>query len=228
MAEIEDIQKLEVTDTTEINQELTKFRSGYYRNNFRLLVSLVFLLGIIDIVLVVTVFYLYIVQPKVPQEFYTTNLYNGEVTKIYPLDQPLLKSTDLAQWVQNAVIDSFKFNFVNYQDAFNNVKKYYTVDGWDAFSDSLNKSGVLDGLIAQKLFLSAAPAGKLVILDDGVTNGHHAWRVRMPVTLTFATSENAAPQSQQKITVNAIIVRVPNIDNPESIAIEQLDIGWQR
>lgn len=226
MAEIADIQKLKVIDTTEIDQELVRFRKGYYRNNFRLLAALALVLGIINVALIVLVFNLYLIQPKVPQEFYTSNLYNGEVTKIYSLAQPLIKSSGLTQWAQDVVITSFTFNFVNYQDVFKDIKKYYTSVGWDFFSDSLDKSRIIDTLTMSKFFLSAVPAGKAVILDDGVVRGFHAWQVQIPMLLHFKASENdVTPKIQQKIMVNAIIIRVPDVENPENIAIDKISIS---
>ena len=48
MAEIEDIENLEIFDTEQLDQELTRFRSGYYRDKFRLLAGITFFLALIN------------------------------------------------------------------------------------------------------------------------------------------------------------------------------------
>jgi len=229
MAEIKDIENLEVIDTQQLDLELARFRSGYYRDKFRLLAKVTFFLVIINVALVGVVFYLYWTQPKVPQEFYTSNLYNGDNTSIYPLDHPMVKPKKLIDWAQKAMLESFTFNFVNYNEALEEVKKYYTVKGWNELNNSLSKSGLLGNITKNKFFLATMAENNAKILDDGVVNGHHAWRVRMPVILTFKTSENATnSQLQQKAVIDAIITRIPDIDNPESIGIDSINISWEK
>jgi hypothetical protein len=229
MAEIEDIQNLDIIDTERLELELGRFRSGYYRDRFRLLAGVIFFLAIINAILVAVVFYLYLVQPKVPEEFYTSNLHNGANARIYSLDQPLLKPKNLIEWTQNSIVKSFDFNFVNYREAFDNIRKYYTENGWNTFHELLSKSKLIDIITSNKYFLSSDVAGDAVILEDGIVNGHHAWRLRIPMVLKFKTSEHhdARPHMQQKVTVDAIIVRVPNIENPESIGIDSLNLAWE-
>jgi intracellular multiplication protein IcmL len=203
---------------------LDRFRSGYYRDKFRLYARWTFFLAIFNAILVAIILYLYLVQPKVPQEFYTSNLYNGNNDKIFPLDQALLKPSKLIDWAQNILNKTFTFNFVNYNEIFDDSKKYYTDKGWDSFNNALEKTRLLDVVIENKYFLSATAAGTPVILDDGVVQGHHAWHVRAPVVLVFKTSDNAAAQMQKNATLDAIIIRIPDIDNPENVAIDNLTI----
>jgi intracellular multiplication protein IcmL len=229
MAEIEDIANLEIFDTEQLEQELARFRSGYYRDKFRLLAGITFFFALVNVVLVAVVFCLYLVQPKIPMDFYTSNLYNGKNTSIYPLDHSLVKPKKLVEWAQTSIVKSFNFNFVNYNDVFDNIKQYYTENGWNEYNNTLSKSGLLDNVINSKFFLSTIAPSSAIILEDGVVNGHYAWRVRMPIILIFKASENAAgPHVEQKITVDAIITRVPDVENPESVNVDSLNISWQK
>lgn len=229
MAEIEDIANLEVFETEQLDRELARFRSGYYRDKFRLAVGVTFFLALVNVALVILLFGLYLAQPRVPMDFYTSNLYNGDNTRIYPLDQAVVVPKKLIAWAQNSIVNSFDFNFVNYNDRFDNIRKYYTTKGWKEFNATLSKSGLLDNIISNKLFLSTITSSGAIILEDGIVNGHYAWRIRMPLVLVFKSVENtAAPHTEQKIMIDAIISRVPDIENQESVNIDSLSILWQK
>jgi|GEM_PF-3513505 len=229
MAEIENIENLEVVDMEQVEQELERARTGYYRDKYRLLVVITLLFSAVNIILIIVLFYLYLSQPKVPQEFYTSNLYNGYNTSIYPLDSPLINSDKVMEWASSLIIKTFNFNFVNYLNIFNEIKLSYTDAGWTRFSDFLTKSGLLDSIVNNKFFLSSIVSGKAKLLYDGVINGRHAWHIKIPAVLMFKPAENAAsPQMQKKIIVDMVVTRVPTIENQENIGVDSINITWEK
>ena len=135
----------------------------------------------------------------------------------------------ILEWAENSIVKSFNFNFVHYLDTFSDAKEYYTDNGWKEFSNLLSKSGLLDSVTNNRFFLSPIISGGSVILYDGVVNGRHAWRIKIPVVLMFKTSENSINvHMQKKITVDIIVARVPNIENPENIGIDSLNVLWEK
>ena len=112
---------------------------------------------------------------------------------------------------------------------FNDIKLSYTDNGWNEFNEFLTKSGLLDSIVNNKFFLSSIVSGKTMLLSDGVVNGRHAWRIKIPLVLMFKTAENVAnSQMQKKIIIDIIATRIPSVENPENAGIDSINIKWEK
>ena len=209
-----------------IHAELDKFNSNYYRDKFRKLVGVLVLMIVLNAILVCAVGYLYITRPKDPAKFYASNTYNGIVTRIYPLSSPMVKPEKLLQWAQQTVVAAYTFNFANYREVFSQLQKSFTSNGWQEYNKILQDSGLLNTIINKKLFMSAEAVQQPILITDGIINGHYAWTVQMPIRVTYklAVTGNGQPV-QQSFNITVIIVRMPNIDNPEEIAINHFSVN---
>lgn len=208
-----------------IHHELDRFSGNYYRDNFRRLVIILLLMIVLNAILICAVGYLYFSRPKDPDRFYASNTYNGVVTPLYPLSSPVVKPTKLLNWAQKTVEAAYTFNFTNYRKVFTSLRKSFTDNGWKDYSNLLQDSRILNEVINKQLFMSAEVAQKPILINDGVVDGHYAWTVQVPIRVTykFAKAANGEP-IQQSFTVTVIIVRMPNIDNPEEIAINHFTV----
>ena len=63
---------------------------------------------------------------------------------------------------------------------------------------------------------SSVATGAPVILDQGVINGRYAWKVQMPLLVTYQSSTE---QIQQSLIITMVVSRVPTVDMPRGIAI---------
>lgn len=210
-----------------IHRELHRFNINYYRDKFRRLAVILFLMVIINAILVCAVGYLYFSRPKDPDRFYASNTYNGVVTRLYPLSSPIIKPAKLLDWAQQTVIAAFTFNFTNYRSVFSQLQKSFTPDGWKDYTNMLQSSRILDTVTNKNLFMSAVAAQKPILITDGVIDGHYAWTVQVPIVVTYKQGTNgaAAQPTQQTFNVTVIIMRMPNIDNPEEIAINHFTVS---
>lgn len=218
-----DFSKLDVIDLTGVNQELIRFNTNYYRDKYRHLAKLLIFLIFTNTCLLSVVCYLYITEPKVPQDFYTSSIYNGNVAPMYPLDKPLLKPEKLIEWTEQTIVASFSYNFVNYRDSLDNIRNLFTLTGWDDFNNALQSTGILGKVSSERLFLSATLDGASKILSDGIIEGHYAWKLRIPLLISFKANETTI-QTQKHIIVEIIVTRIPNLDNPEQIAISNFSV----
>jgi intracellular multiplication protein IcmL len=210
-----------------IHRELHRFNTNYYRDKFRRLAVILFLMVIINAILVCAVGYLYFSRPKDPDRFYASNTYNGVVTRLYPLSSPVMQPARLLDWAGQAVIAAYAFNFTNYRGVFSQLQKFFTSDGWKEYNTMLQDSRILDTVINKKLFMSAVTSQKPILITDGVIDGHYAWTVQVPILVTYklSTADNGIQQTQQAFNVTVIIMRIPNIDNPEEIAINHFTVS---
>lgn len=196
--------------------ELVRLRNNFYRDNYRRLVGVLLLLIIINLGLIVAIVYLITHRPT-PQYFATSA--DGRITPLYTLSQPVVTPAELLQWSNQAVVDTYSYNFVNYRKELQDASQYFTPEGWNQFQTGLKATRNLETVIAKKMVVSATATGAPQITNQGILNGRYAWTIRLPVLVTYENS--SGERIQQPITVNLLVVRVSNLDTPKGIAIAQ-------
>jgi len=209
-----------------IHQELKKLSSNYYRNRFRRGVKFLLLLILLSIILAGGLAYLYITSPHYTDKFYASNVHSGKVTLVYSLSSPVIKPAKLLQWTQNTIVSAFTFNFANYNQVFDSVKKSFTDNGWKEFNDFLTNSKLLDQVTNKELFVSAIASQKPTIISEGDIKGRYAWSISLPIMVSYSPKDGADQQPQtQPFTVSVVVVRVPDIENPEEVAITHFSVS---
>ena len=190
-------------------------RNEFYRDNYRR-VLLLFILSIaINAILAATAFYI-LTHPPAPRYFATS--INGRITPLVELNKANQSEASVLQWVNEAAIASYTYNFVDYRSQLQAASLFFTTNGWRNFLNSLQASRTLDAVRARKLVVSAVATQPPVVLNQGVIGGRYAWRVRMSLVSTF---QNSASFTQQRYTITMLIVRVSTLNNPRGIGIEQ-------
>jgi len=193
--------------------ELVRLRNNFYRDNYRRLVLVVLFMLIINGALTGMVFYQIVNRPE-PRYFATT--LDGRILPLYPLSEPMIAPAELLQWAHQAAVSAYTYNFVNYREALQQLQNQFTPDGWKYFESALQSARTLETVIAKKLVVSAVATGTPVILDQGVVAGRYAWKVQIPLLVTFQSPNE---QTQQPVTILMIVSRVPTVDMPKGIAI---------
>ena len=80
----------------------------------------------------------------------------------------------------------------------------------------------MEAVKAKKLIVSAVATRAPVILQKGILNGRFAWRVQMPVLVTY---QSASEFTQQSNVVTMLISRVSTLNSPRGIGISQFVVG---
>jgi intracellular multiplication protein IcmL len=195
--------------------ELIRLRNNFYRDNYRRVLLVMLILMIANVVLASALTYIFINRPA-PVYFATTA--DGKLTQLTPLHEPLVSRPELLQWANQAVISVFDFNFVNWRAQLQSASEYFTPEGWKSFNTELDSAKTLDLVLKQKLNVSAVATGAPVVADEGTLGDRHAWRVTMPILITY---ESANQKITQPMIVTLLIARVSTLDNPKGIAIAQ-------
>lgn len=193
--------------------ELIRLRNNFYRDNYRRVLFALLLLLLLDISLVGIIYYQITNRPA-PQYFATST--DGRITPIYPLSDPMMAPSELLQWASRAAVDAYNYNFVDYRDALQKIQNNFTPDGWTYFMQALQNSRTLETVLAKKLVVSSVATGTPIIQDQGVINGRYAWKVQMPMLVTYQSSSE---HTQQPLIVTMVITRVPTVNMPRGIAI---------
>ena len=184
-----------------------------YRDSFRwVLMGLVVLL-VVGVLLTAAVAYKAIFPGKVK---YYASMTTGEVIPLPALNEPVVTNSYILTWAALAARKALNLDFVNYDKQLKDASVYFTTAGWDAFSSSLDNSGLLKTIQAKKLVMSAVVPSDPIILFAGIAHGRYMWKISMPVLVTYGS---ASEQRQRQLKVNMIVSRVPALDVPQGIQI---------
>ena len=202
--------------------ELVMLRNNFYRDNFHRCVTVLLASIIVNILLTISTIYLVTHRPS--PEYFATNA-EGRIIKMYPLSVPVVSNSYLSAWVNQAAVAAYTYNFVNYRGQLQAASDYFTPAGWRGFEAALSGSRNLQTVIARKLVATAVATGAPVIEDQRVIAGRYSWRISLPILIKY---ESASTQFKQSLVVRMIVVRVPTVDNPRGIAIQQFIAGAQK
>lgn len=194
-------------------------RNNFYRDGQRKMILVLLLSMVANFVLASILLYI-IMHPPAPKYFATS--INGRITPLFPLSEPNQSDSAVLQWANQAAIAAFTYNFVNYRSELQASSGFFTSDGWNQFLTALQQSNNLDAVKAKKLIVSAVATRAPIILQKGLLNGRYAWRVQMPILVTY---QSASEFSQQNNVVTMLITRVSTLNSPRGIGIAQFVVG---
>lgn len=190
-------------------------RNNFYRDGQRKMI-LILLFSIIANVILASMLTYVILHPPEPRYFATS--INGRITPLVALNAPNQSDSAILQWANQAAIATFSYNFVNYRSELVAASGFFTAEGWDQFISALGASNNLEAVKAKKLVVSAVATSAPVILQKGVLNGRYAWRIQMPILVTY---QSASEFSQQTLNVTMLVTRVDTLNSPRGIGIAQ-------
>jgi intracellular multiplication protein IcmL len=197
--------------------ETVFMRNNFYRDNYRRTMVMCLVLLLIVASLIGYLYFLHINRPT-PTYFATTH--DGKLIKMIPLDQPNHSVNALLQWATEAATASYNYNFVNYREALQAVRTYYTPTGYQHLIQALKDSRNLEAIREKKLVASSVPTGAPIILKEGVMNNQsrYAWQVQIPMKVTYQSSNELIPQD---IVITMLITRISTLESPTGIGIAQ-------
>jgi intracellular multiplication protein IcmL len=196
-----------------------KLRNTFYRDGQRKLIMVLMVSVLANIVLAATLMFI-IKNPPLPKYFATS--INGRITPLFALSEPNQSDSAVLQWANQAAIAAFTYNFVNYHSELQASSGFFTAEGWTQFLNALEDSNNLDAVKAKKLIVSAVATRAPIILQKGMLNGRYAWRVQIPILVTY---QSASEFTQQSSVVTMLITRVSTLNSPRGIGIAQFVVG---
>lgn len=194
-------------------------RNKFYRDGQRKIIVVLILSVLSNFVLAGILTYI-ITHPPQPKYFATS--INGRITPLFALNEPNQSDSAILQWANQAAIAAFSYNFVNYRTELQASSGFFTAEGWDQFLQALQDSNNLLAVKAKKLIVSAVATKAPVILQKGLLNGRYAWRVQMPLLVTY---QSASEFSQQNNVVTMLVSRESTLNSPRGIGISQFVVG---
>lgn len=194
-------------------------RNDFYRDGFRRLLWIAFLeAGIIVAILVA--FIAFITTGKSQDRYFATTA-DGRIMQLAPLDQPGTMSTAaLMSWVALATSEVMTFSYNDYQRKLQLSSRHFTHHGWETFTSALQASHIIDGMLTNKEVLTASPHNAPILIQEGVINGKYRWIVKLQLQVSYEGGATAVAR-KSNMNVTLVIERVPSLENPSGVGIEQ-------
>ncbi|WP_367606362.1 type IVB secretion system apparatus protein IcmL/DotI [Legionella sp. W05-934-2] len=194
-------------------------RNDFYRDSQRKIMIAAILSLLLNFIIGSLLIYIY-THPPAPRYFATS--INGRITPLYPLSEPNQSDAAVLQWANEAAIASYTYNFVNYREELQAASGFFTPTGWRQFLLALQGSGNLQAVKENKFVVSAVATRAPSITQKGLVNGVYSWRVQMPVSVTYQSSEN---YTTQNVMILMLITRVSTLNAPRGIGISQFVVS---
>lgn len=132
------------------------------------------------------------------------------------LAQAQSEKTQLSVWANEAIVETYTFNYKNYLKAQKEIAKYFTADGWKAYSQALLKSKLLDTVKKNKYKVNAVATAPPQVKTRAKGN----WQAVMPVLVVY---ENPQYQQKQHLKITITFKRVPQGQGIRGLAITSFE-----
>jgi len=190
-------------------------RNTFYRDGQHKLLVIFLISVVVNIILAGLLSYI-MLHPPIPKYFATSS--NGRITPLFALSEPNTSDNAVLQWSSVATMAAYSYNFVNYRSELEAASGFFTGAGWDQFMEALQSSNNLAAVMSKKLVVSAVVTGAPVILKKGLLSDRYAWRIQMPLLVTY---QSASEFTQQNLNVTLLVTRVDTLNSPIGIGIAQ-------
>jgi intracellular multiplication protein IcmL len=191
-------------------------RNEFYRDGYRSLLRIAVIEAMIILALVGAMYF--VIQVHQPENRYFATTEDGRLVPMVPLSEPNLSVPALMSWSAQAATEVMTFGFNDYKRRLQQASRNFTRLGWVSFTSALEKSRIIEMVEANQQVVSAAPASAPVLISEGLVNGRYQWQVQIPLVVTY---QAGASVRSDKMLVTLLLVRVPKLESPNGVGIEQ-------
>jgi len=191
-------------------------RNEYYRDGYRSLLKVAFLQGLVILGLIGAMFF--VVQTHQPENRYFATTEDGRLVPMVALSQPNMSTPALMSWVAKSATEVMTFGFNDYRRRLQESSRNFTRRGWESFTQALQRSRIIERVEANQQVVTAAPQGAPVLRSEGLVAGRYQWVVEFPLIVTY---QSGAKRDVTNLMVTVVVVRVPRLESPNGIGIEQ-------
>lgn len=191
-------------------------RNEFYRDGFRNMIRIVILQTVIIVGLILSLI-VYMTTAKPADRYFATTA-DGRLMQLVPLDRANMNTSALMSWATQAVTETMTFGYHDYQRRLQQSSRYFTRRGWESFAGALQRAKIIDSIIANQQVVTAEPRSAPILENQGVLNGKYRWLLSLPLRVTYRAGTQ---QRVDNLNVKLLIERVPSLENPSGVGIEQ-------
>jgi intracellular multiplication protein IcmL len=191
-------------------------RNEFYRDGYRTLLRIAVIEAMVILALVGAMYF--VISVHQPENRYFATTEDGRLVPMVALSEPNLSVPALMSWSAQAATEVMTFGFNDYKRRLQQASRSFTRLGWVSFTAALEKSRIIEMVEANQQVVSAAPASAPILISEGVVNGRYQWQVQVPLVVTYQAGSSVR---DDRMMVTMLIVRVPKLESPNGVGIEQ-------
>ncbi len=191
-------------------------RNEFYRDGYRSLLKLTLIQSVVILGLIGAMYY--VISVHQPEHRYFATTEDGRLVPMVPLNRPNLSAPALMSWVAQATTEVMTFGFSDYRRRLQEASRNFTKRGWESFTQALQRSRIIEMVEVNQQVLTAAPKGAPILESEGLVAGRYQWVVQVPLILTY---QSGARTQNTGLLVTVVVVRVPRLESPNGVGIEQ-------
>lgn len=191
-------------------------RNEFYRDGYRTMLKVLLVMTLVIFAQIGVM--VYIVKTNKMEYRYFATTEDGRLIPMAPLSEPNLSSPALMSWVAQATTEVMTFGFNDYRRRLQEASRNFTRQGWESFSKALERAHIIETVEQNQQVVTATPAGAPVVQSEGVVNGRYQWVIQMPMALSYQSADKV---KNDMLLVTLVVVRVPRLESPNGVGIEQ-------
>lgn len=191
-------------------------RNEFYRDGYRTMQKITVLLSMVILGLIAAMFFVIHIHQPENRYFATTD--DGRLVPMVALNEPNLSTPALMSWVAQASTEVMTFGFHDYRRRLQEASRNFTKTGWGSFTAALEKSRIIEMVEANQQVVTAVPRSAPILVSEGLIAGRYQWIVEIPLTVTYQAGSKTR---NDNFLVRLVIVRVPKLESPNGVGIEQ-------
>lgn len=156
---------------------------------------------------------------KEPQDLYFATSPTGSITKIEPMNQPMLSNAQVSAFAVEAVTETMSVSFVDYEKNLSESQEYFRPDAFRTVLDTLRNAGFLKEVVDGFYVATATPIEAPLIVREGDRMGTYAWEVKFPVAIKLQGKDGAKSVAYN---ANVIVERAPAHLRVRNLAVTRL------
>ncbi|MDD3020253.1 MAG: type IVB secretion system apparatus protein IcmL/DotI [Alphaproteobacteria bacterium] len=191
-------------------------RNEFYRDGYRSILRIAVIEAIIILALIGAMYF--IIEVHQPENRYFATTEDGRLIPATALSEPNLSVPALMSWSAQAATEVMTFGFNDYKRRLQEASRNFTRTGWASFTKALERSRIIEMVEANQQVVYSTPSSAPILVSEGEVNGVYQWEVDVPLVVTYQSGSNVR---SDRLLVKLIIVRVPKLESPNGVAIEQ-------
>lgn len=191
-------------------------RNEFYRDGYRVMQSVAVMEAFMIVLLILAM--LYVIHIHQPENRYFATTEDGRLVPMVALNEPNLSTPALTSWAAQSATEVMTFGFHDYRRRLQESSRNFTRAGWDGFTKALQKARIIELVEQQQQVVTAAPDSAPVVISEGLVLGRYQWMIEVPLTVNY---QSTGGSRTDRLLVRMLIVRVPRLESPSGVGIEQ-------
>ncbi len=148
-----------------------------------------------------------------------TELMKEATKKNLRLQYPDIQPVSLVNWVRDAAVMSFYYNYNNLDTWLADYSSYFTPLGWIHYYKALKNSGNIQKVKNDKITVTSTPIEPPKILWEGVDMNVYKWQVQVALLVHYQAETGKTVE--QKLMITMMLRRTDAPTSKNGIAIDQ-------